>query len=79
MFCDSLEGDGDEMGGVQAEGVYVCLWLIGLDEWQRPTQDYRAMVLHNCILFYTSPKEETYPGCMLGKIHDAQQQLKMIL
>ena len=45
MFCDNLEGwDGVGDGsGVQGEGTYVCLWLIHVDVWQRPTQYCKAI------------------------------------
>ena len=32
-------------GGFWREGTYVCLWLICVDVWQRPTQYCRAIVL----------------------------------
>ena len=56
MLCDNLE-EWDGMGdgrGFRREGTYVDLWLIRVDEWQRPTQYCRAVVLNNCILFCSS-------------------------
>ena len=37
--CDNLEGGmGREMGaGIKREGTYVCLWLIHVDLWQKPS------------------------------------------
>ena len=37
---------GREMGGrFKREGTYVYLWLIHADVWQKPTQDYKAIIL----------------------------------
>ena len=46
-LCINLEGwMGWEMGGgYKREGIYVYLWLICVDVWQRPTQYCRAIVL----------------------------------
>ena len=41
VLCDNLEGwDRWESGGrFKREGTYGCpLWLIHVDEWQKPTQ-----------------------------------------
>ena len=33
------------MGGrFRREGIYVCLWLIHVDVWQKPTQYYKAII-----------------------------------
>ena len=33
------------MGGrFRREGIYVCLWLIPVDVWQKPTQYYKAII-----------------------------------
>ena len=36
------------MGGgrrFNREGTYVYLWLIGVDVWQKPTENYKAIIL----------------------------------
>ena len=47
VLCDNLEGwDGVGRGGrFEREGTYVCLWLIHVGVWQRPTQHYKAVIL----------------------------------
>ena len=47
MLCVSLEGwDGvGDGGGYKREEIYVYLWLVCVDVWQRPTQYCRAVVL----------------------------------
>lgn len=42
--CDNGKGWGGGMGGVQRRG-HVCLWLIPVDAWQRPTQHRKAIIL----------------------------------
>ena len=46
MFCDNLEGR-DRMGGgkFKPEGPYVCLWLIHVGVWQKPTQYCKTIIL----------------------------------
>ena len=37
---------GRKMGGrFRREGIYVCLWLIHVDVWQKPIQFCKAIVL----------------------------------
>ena len=46
-YCDNLEG-WDEVGGggrFKREGTYVCLWLVHVDVWQKPTQDCNIIIL----------------------------------
>ena len=45
--CDNLRGGmGWEMGWrYRREGRYVYRWLIHVDEWQKPTQYYKAIIL----------------------------------
>ena len=31
--------------GFRREGIHVCLWLIHVDVWQRPTQYCKALIL----------------------------------
>ena len=38
-------GGGDGEGGSGGGDLNVCLWLIRVDVWQRPTQYCRASVL----------------------------------
>ena len=47
VLCDNLEGwDGEEGGRRIQEGrVYVYLWLIHVDVWQKPTQHCKAIIL----------------------------------
>ena len=49
MLCDNLEGwDGMGEGrGARREGTYVYLWLIYVNELQRSTQYFRAVVLQS--------------------------------
>ena len=32
-------------GGFKREGTYVCLWLIHVDVWQKPTQYCKEIIL----------------------------------
>ena len=42
-LCDNLEGwDGRQ---VQEGGAYLYLWLVYADEWQEPTQYWKALIL----------------------------------
>ena len=43
MLCDSLEGWEME-GRFKREGIYVYLWLIHVDVWQKPTQHCKAII-----------------------------------
>ena len=45
--CDNVEGKiGREVGGrFKREGTYVCLWLIHVDVWQKPTQYCIVIIL----------------------------------
>ena len=47
VLCDNLEGKiGREVGGrFKREGTYVCLWLIHVDVWQKPTQYCIVIIL----------------------------------
>ena len=45
VLCDNLEGwDGVEER-LRREGIYVYLWLIHVDVWQKPTQHCKATIL----------------------------------
>ena len=44
MLCDDL-AEWDKVEGSRREGSYVCLWLIHVDVWQRPTQYCKAIIL----------------------------------
>ena len=51
MLCDNLEEwdeeeDGGD-GGFRKEWLYVHLWLIYIDVWQKPTQCCKAIILQN--------------------------------
>ena len=37
--------------GFKREGMYVYLWLIHADEWQKPTQYYKAIILQLKTIF----------------------------
>ena len=42
----SRGGMGRELGGrFKREGIYVYLWVIQVDVWQKPTQYYKAIIL----------------------------------
>ena len=47
MLYDSLEGwvGGEVAGRFKWEGIYVYLWLIHADVWQKPTQYRKAIIL----------------------------------
>ena len=45
MLCDNLEGWDGVGEGFRREGIHVCLWLIHVDVWQRPTQYCKALIL----------------------------------
>jgi len=47
VLRDHLEGwDGEGDGrGFRREGTYVYLWLIHVDVWQKPTQNWKAIIL----------------------------------
>jgi len=48
MLCDNLGsgGVGGEVAGrFKWEGIYVYLWLIHADVWQKPTQYRKAIIL----------------------------------
>ena len=44
MLCDDLEGWDEAGGNFKREGVYVYLWLIHVDIWQKPRQYYKAII-----------------------------------
>ena len=46
MLSDNLERwGGVGVGGkLKREGTYVYLWLIHVDEWQKPTQHCKAII-----------------------------------
>lgn len=43
---NELQGwDGEEVRGrLEKEGTCVCLWLIHVHTWQKPTQYYKAII-----------------------------------
>jgi len=46
VLCDYLKEIECEVGRrFKREGIYVCLWVIHVDEWQKPTQDCKAIIL----------------------------------
>ena len=47
VLCDNLEGwDGVGGGGrFKGGGIYVYLWLIHVDAWQKPTHYCKAIIL----------------------------------
>ena len=47
MLCDNIEGwEGRAVGrGYKKEGTYVCLWLIHVGVWQKPSQYCKVIVL----------------------------------
>ena len=48
MLCDNTEGCGmgwEVAGRFKRKGTYVCLWLIHVDVWQKPTQFCKAIIL----------------------------------
>ena len=44
MLCDDLEWEAQEGGGIYV-CTYICLWLMHIVVWQKPTQQYRAITL----------------------------------
>ena len=40
-------------GRFKREGIYVYLWLIHVDVWQKPTYFYKAIVFQLYIYIYT--------------------------
>ena len=47
VLCDNLEGRGGREVGEEfrKEGSHVCLWLIPVDVWQKPSQ-YCKVIIH---------------------------------
>ena len=47
VLCDNLEGWGGREVGEEfrKEGSHVCLWLIPVDVWQKPSQ-YCKVIIH---------------------------------
>ena len=45
MLCDQLEGWNGVGGRLKREGPYVCGRLIHVDEWQKTTQYFKAIIL----------------------------------
>ena len=40
------DGVGREVeGGFRREGTHLCLWLIHVDVWQRPSKYYKVIIL----------------------------------
>ena len=53
-------------GKLKREGTYLCLWLIHVDVWQKPTQYCRAIILQLIFLFLkrssqNSRKSDEFP------------------
>ena len=44
VLCDSLEG-WDMGGGFIWEKIYISLWLICVDTWEKPAQYCKAVIL----------------------------------
>ena len=44
VLCDDLEGWDEAGGSFKREGIYVYLWLIHVDIWQKPRQYYKAII-----------------------------------
>ena len=44
MLCDNLEG-WDGGGTFKKKGIYLYLWLIHVDIWQKSMQYYKAIIL----------------------------------
>ena len=44
MLCDDLEGWDEAGGSFKREGIYIYLWLIHVDIWQKPRQYYKAII-----------------------------------
>ena len=61
-------GMGWEVGRTfKREGTFVCLWLIYVDIWQKPTQHCKAIILQLKInLKILPPKICTYGPCFLS-------------
>ena len=52
-------GKGWKVGGkTKKEETYVCLWLIHVDIWQKPTQYYKAIILQLKINFKKSSEKK---------------------
>ena len=49
--CDRQDGRRGRWEHVKEEGTCVCLWLIHVDVWQKPTQGYKAIFLQLKINF----------------------------
>ena len=47
VLCDNLEGWGEEEGGkgFRMGGTHVCLWLIHVDIWQKPSLYFKVIIL----------------------------------
>ena len=45
MLCGKLEGWDGVGGRFKRVGTYVCLWLIHVGVWQKPTQHCTAIIL----------------------------------
>ena len=45
MLCDNLEGWDGVGGRFKKEGLYVYLWLIHVDIWQKPAQYCKEIIL----------------------------------
>ena len=58
-------------GGFRKEGIYVYLWLIHVDVWQKPTQHCNAIILQiKMNIFFKVPlklTEKIYLGINLTK------------
>ena len=48
VLCDNLAGWDGMVSGRRSQrlGAYVCLWLVHIDVWQKPTQYCKAIILH---------------------------------
>ena len=58
---------GREMGGkFKREGIYVYLWLIHVDVWQKPTQYCKAIILQLKIIFFLKELPFFFSGCICG-------------
>ena len=59
MLCDDLEGWDEAGGNFKREGIYVYLWLIHVDIWQKPRQYYKAIIFQLKRNFFKSPPHFT--------------------
>ena len=69
VFRNNLEQWNVAGGIFKREGIYAYLWLIHVDEWQKPTQYCKAIILQ----LKVNKKTKTTDNC---KISDTGQCMK---